>query len=142
MSSIVVPTVAPAAVVDASAFVEIITKGRAATALQERLRPRTLTLHAPALVDLEVLHTLRRNVLGRSISIQEAEAAIAAYRELDIERYPHDVFIERIWQLRANLSAYDAAYVALAEMLRAPLLTLDARLAKAAPPTVRVELFT
>ena len=100
-----------------------------------------IRLHAPALIDLEVLHTLRRKVFGNSLSLEQAESAIAEYRHLRIERYPHDNFIDRIWQLRVNFSAYDAVYIALAETLGVPLITLDARLAKSAPPTLKVELF-
>ena len=130
--------VAPAAVVDASAFYSLIANGPAAAALRDRIAK--VTLHAPAVVDLEVVNALRKNVLS-GLPPDRADAAIDAYRSLPIERYPHDDFIDRIWQLRANLTAYDAVYVALAETLNAPLITLDARLASAAPPTVRVELF-
>jgi predicted nucleic acid-binding protein len=120
-------------------LLEVINHGSLASALERRLAG--VPLHAPALIDLEVLHTLRRKVFGGSVTVEAAEAAIAEYRSVRIERYPHDNFIDRIWQLRVNFSAYDAVYVALAETLRAPLITLDARLAKSAPPTCRVELF-
>lgn len=141
MSSTAVRIHGSAAVVDASAFYELITNGPLSAALTGRVRPRAVTLHAPALVDVEVLHALRRNLIGNRLSTEAAETALAFYRQLPIERYPHDDFIDRIWQLRASLTVYDATYFALAEILAAPLITLDARLAKAAPPTAHVELF-
>ena len=66
---------------------------------------------------------------------------MALYASFAIMRFAHDALFRRIWELRDNFTAYDAAYVALAEGLKIPLITLDARLAKAAPPTIRVELF-
>lgn len=69
-----------------------------------------------------------------------AQQALSDLADLPISRYPHDLFLFRIWQLRQNLTAYDAAYVALAEALSAPLLTRDARLASAPGHRARVEL--
>jgi len=139
VSSTAASTAATAAVVDASAIVDLITQGVAAATLRSRLLAYDL-LYAPALIDVEVMHALRRNVLINEMDADAAEAAIEYYGTIEIMRFAHDPLIRRIWQLRGNLTAYDAAYVALAEGMRVPLITLDARLAKAAPPTIRVEL--
>jgi predicted nucleic acid-binding protein len=117
-------------VVDASAALELLLNRRAAGALRERLfRPRE-SLHAPHLLDVEVLHVLRRYNLTGEMNDARADEAIRNYLALPIERYSHELLAPRIWQLRSNLTAYDAAYVALAELLDAPLLTTDARLAR------------
>ena len=129
-----------AAVADASAVIALIINDAAASALRTRLSGDVL-LYAPAVIDLEVLNTIRRYLLHREIDAAEAEIAFQVYAGIEIMRFAHDPLFFRIWSLRGNLTAYDAAYVALAEALRVPLITLDARLAKAAPPTVRVELF-
>lgn len=93
---------------------------------------RQQSLHAPELLDLEVAQVLRRLVREGTLSVPRAEAAIEDLLDLRITRYPHSVLLPRIWQLRHNLSAYDAAYVVLAEKLGATLLTRDAKLASAA----------
>ena len=141
MTSIASSTRANAVVVDASALIEFIKNGAAAAAIGERLFERRLLLYAPAIIDLEVLNALRRFVLFEEMKLADAEAALHAYPSIPIVRFAHDHLYHRIWQLRGNFTAYDAAYVALAEGMEIPLITLDARLAKAAPPTIRVELF-
>lgn len=108
------------------------------------LRERVLragTLHVPQLFDLEVLHALRRYERQRFISPARAERAFARLRELRCERHPHVPLAERVWELRANLSAYDATYVALAEILEAPLITLDARLGRAPGHRAQLEVY-
>jgi predicted nucleic acid-binding protein len=79
-------------------------------------------------------------VRERAVSADRADQATNDLLDLRITRYPHVVFLSRIWQLRQNFSAYDAAYVAVAEGLRAPLLTRDGRLASAAGHHATVEL--
>ncbi len=74
------------------------------------------------------------------MSDREAELTLSAFQSLDIERYPHGRFVGRVWELRRNMTAYDATYVALAEALDAPLLTCDAKLAAAPGHTARIEL--
>ncbi len=86
-------------------------------------------LSAPPLLDLEVAQVLRRHVLRGGLSAERAEGALRDLSDLQIERYPHRLFLGRIWALRSNVTPYDAAYLALAEALDAPLLTTDARLA-------------
>ncbi len=121
------------AVVDASAVVELLLR----SALGERVRRRILNagehLHAPYLIDIEVLHVLRRYNRIREMSDHRAEEAISDYLALVIERHSHEVVFARVWELRSSLTAYDAAYVALAELIGTPLVTVDRRLAKAAP---------
>ena len=98
------------------------------------------TLHAPALVDLEVAQVFRRYVMRREITSARARAGLDLLLLFPLERYLHDPLLPRIWELRENLTAYDAAYVALAEALRAPLVTCDARLAGAAGIRARIEV--
>lgn len=97
-------------------------------------------LAAPALIDLEVLNTLRKHVQFKQISPQVAELAVAHYQEINIELYDMRVLIRRVWDFRYNVTAYDAAYLALAESLGVALLTRDARLFRGAPETISVRL--
>jgi predicted nucleic acid-binding protein len=97
-------------------------------------------LHAPHLLDVEVANALRRRVTTRAIRETRAKQALEDLSDLDLTRYPHLPFIERVWELRANLTAYDAVFVALAEALGATLVTTDSRLARA--PGARVEIET
>jgi predicted nucleic acid-binding protein len=93
-------------------------------------------LAAPHLLDSEVIHVLRRLVLRDVLSEEQGAAALDGFAALRIRRYPAEWMRSRIWELRHNLSAYDATYVALAELTdAAALLTTDARLANA--PGVR-----
>ena len=91
-------------------------------------------ISAPALVDLELLWSLRRQVSRGTMSERRAAEAISDLRLLDLERMPHEPLLERVWQLRQNLTPYDAAYVALAERLGQPLLTCDERLVNSSGP--------
>lgn len=122
-------------VVDASALTELILGRPAGEVVGEHLVEHRFALHAPHLIDVEVLSALRRLVaFGDTSAGRRAGEAIADLQDLPIERYPHDILVPRIWQLRENFSAYDASYVALAEGLAdepVPLLTADGRLARA-----------
>ena len=122
-------------VVDASAITELLLGRAAGRVVEERRRDHDFDLHAPHLLDVEVLSALRRVVAAGDASPDRAGDAVTDLLDLPLERYPHDGLAPRIWTLRANFSAYDAAYVALAEVITdggAPLLTADARLARAA----------
>ena len=88
------------------------------------------TLHAPHLIDVEIAQVLRRYVRSAVISAERGAEALADMIDFPLTRYPHFVFLPRIWQLRHGLTAYDSAYLALAEALDAPLLTRDRALAK------------
>ena len=89
-------------------------------------------LAAPHLIDFEVANAIRRGVLSMNYSTDRAEQALIDLQDFTIERYPAAAMLHRIWQLRSNVTAYDASYVALAEFLAVPLLTRDRRLASAA----------
>jgi predicted nucleic acid-binding protein len=105
---------------------------------RERLRGETLT--APELLDLEVVSVIRRLRATRRLTPVRAEQALTDLRDLQLERAPHRPLLGRCWELRHNLSPYDAAYVALAEAFGAVLLTADARLAAAPGPICDIEL--
>jgi len=128
-------------VLDASAAVEWLLQTAAGQRVEERVYSRNETLHAPHLLDLEVTQVLRRLALQGVISARRGEEAVRDLLELRLTRYSHLALLPRIWQLRQNLSAYDAAYLVLAEKLGAPLMTLDAALASASGHGAKVELF-
>ena len=127
-------------VVDASAVLGLLLRTEAAPRIEARLFRELESWHAPHLVDLEVAQVLRRYASTDEISKSRGEQALEDLVDLPLTRYPHDVLLPRIWELRHNVTAYDAAYLALAEVLDAPLVTLDARLASAAGHDARVEL--
>ncbi len=120
-----------AIVLDASVVVELLLASSAGKAAMARLVAADAVLHAPELLDIEVLHVLRRAALRDLLTPQRAEQALDVLESLPITRHAHAPLRRRCWQLRANLSAYDAAYVALAEGLGARLFTRDARIARA-----------
>ena len=111
----------------------------AAPAVERRLFDERESLHAPHLVDLEVAQALRRYAASGQISGDRGREALNDLAALRLVRWPHDALIPRIWTLRENLTAYDAAYVALAEALDAPLLTRDRRLAASSGHRAKVE---
>jgi predicted nucleic acid-binding protein len=127
-------------VVDTSAVLAALTAGAAADALRQRIAGDG-DLHAPHLIDVEMLHALRQLVGRRALTLQRAEEARADFAELAISRYPHEPLADRIWELRHNLTAYDAAFVALSEALQTPCVTCDAGLARAPGHRADVELF-
>lgn len=121
-------------VVDTSAVLEALVGDH--EPLADRLA-RDGDLHAPHLLDVEILHALRGLVRAGHLTQDRADDARQDFGELAVVRYPHEPLADRIWQLRHNLTAYDATFVALAEALAVPLLTCDGRLA-AAPGSVAV----
>lgn len=127
-------------VVDASAVLEALLRTAAANAVEDRLFAPGQTLHAPHLLDVEVAQVIRRYAAKGDIDSARGRLALGDLADLALRRYPHDFLLPRIWDLRNNLTAYDAAYVALAEALDAPLLTRDRRLAAAAGHYARIEL--
>ena len=128
-------------VLDASAAVDWLLQTSAGQSVEKRLYSRSETLHAPHLLDLEVTQVLRRLALQGVISVNRADEAVRDLLDLRVTRYPHLVLVPRIWRLRHNCSAYDAAYIVLAENLGAALVTRDARLASALGHAAPVELF-
>ncbi len=128
-------------VLDASATVDWLLQTSAGQRIEKRIYSHHETLHAPHLLDLEFAQVLRRLALQAVISARRADEAFRDLLDLRIARYPHLVLMPRIWQLRHNFSAYDAAYVALAEKLGAALVTRDRRLASASGHAAAIELF-
>ena len=127
-------------VVDASVVLEVLLRTPAAQAVEQRLFAEGQSLQAPHLIDLEVIQVLRRFSASRQIRPEHGPAAVDRFSEFPIRRYPHRILLTRIWELRHNLTAYDAAYVALAEAIGAPLLTADRKLARAPGIECEVEL--
>src|SRR6266851_7629278 len=119
-------------VVDASAVVEALLRSSAAEAVERWLFDPRQTLHAPHLLDVEIAQVIRRYAANGEIDGERGRTALADLADFPLHRYPHDLLLPRVWDLRNNLTAYDAVYVALAEALDAPLLTRDRRLAAAA----------
>ena len=118
-------------VLDASAAIEWALNTPLGARVATRIGHPDLTLHAPHLIDLEVAQVLRRIERSGAVARAVTSRALADFAALEVARYGHDVLLDRVWALRGNLSAYDAAYAALAEALDVPLVTTDARLAAA-----------
>ena len=127
-------------VLDASATLEVLLVTPAAVKLMDRIFSPEESLHAPQLLDLEVAQVLRRYSSAGDIKPERASQALSDLADLSLTRYPHPPFVPRIWELRHNFTAYDAAYVALAEALGAPLLTADRALARAPGHSATVEI--
>jgi predicted nucleic acid-binding protein len=127
-------------VLDASAAIDWLLQSAAGQRIESRIYSRGESLHAPHLLDLEVAQVLRRMVREAVVSAVRADQAIQDLLDLRVTRYPHNLFLPHIWRLRNNLSAYDAAYVVLAQELGATLVTRDSRLASASRG-VTVDLF-
>ena len=127
-------------VVDASAVLEALLRLPAARAVERRIFEPAQTMHAPHLLDVEVAQVIRRYAANREIDAERGRTALADLADFPLHRYPHDFLLPRVWELRNNLTAYDAIYVALAEVLDAPLLTRDKRLATAPGHHARIDL--
>ena len=128
-------------VLDASAAIDWLLQTSAGQRIEKRIYSHNESLHTPHLLDLEVTQVLRRMVREGAITAHRADEAIRDLLDLRITRYPHFVLLPRIWRLRHNFSAYDAAYIVLAEQLGAALITRDGRLASAPRHALTIELF-
>jgi len=128
-------------VLDASAAVEWLLHSSAGWLIEKRIYAGGESLHAPHLLDLEIAQTFRRLIRENAISEERAEQALADLLVLRILRHSHFSLLPRIWELHHNVSAHDAAYVALAEALGAALLTRDGRLAAASGHHAQIECF-
>lgn len=127
-------------VVDASVLVEYLAGGEHAPEARRRILEGSDIAWVPHLIDAEVGHVLRRGTLTGELKEDVARAALKALRDVPLHRAHHRSLLERAWSLRANVSFYDGLYVALAERLDLPLLTLDARLAGAPGLRTSVEV--
>lgn len=127
-------------VVDASVVLELLLRTPLASLVEERIFSPEETLHAPHLIDLEILQVLRRYTLTGEMDSERGQEAINDFQDLPIFRYPHYTFSNRIWDLKHNMTAYDAVYIALAEGLSSPLLTCDSRLSEAPGHQAEIEL--
>jgi len=127
-------------VLDASVILEVLLRTPVAEGIEERIFRPDETLHAPHLLDLEVAQVLRRYVSQGQIAEVRGKEALADLEDFPITRYPHTIFLPRVWELRENLTAYDAVYVALAEVLEATLVTRDSRLASATGHRAHIDL--
>ena len=127
-------------VLDASAVIEWLFQSPAGIKIDRRVFSNAETLHVPHLLDIEVAQVLRRYVRDKTITTQRGEEALEDLEGMPLRRYPHDFLIPRVWELRATLTAYDAVYVALAEVLDAPLLTCDGKIASASGHSANVEV--
>ncbi len=127
-------------VLDASAVVELLLNTASGQAVAKRMTDPAIGVHVPHLVDVEVVQALRRLTSLGELTAVEADTAVDDLRSLDLQRHAHEPLLGRVWALRHNLSAYDAVYVALAEVLDTRVLTCDGRLAGAPRLGDRVEL--
>jgi predicted nucleic acid-binding protein len=127
-------------VIDASALIEILLRTERADRLMDRAFAGTEQMHAPQLLDIEITQVFRRLVQQKQITAARAGQSLEDLAGLFIERHDQQLLVQRIWQLRDSLSAYDGAYIALAEALAAPLLTCDAKLAGTHGHRAKIEL--
>jgi predicted nucleic acid-binding protein len=127
-------------VLDASLAVEVLLRTARGVRHSDRVLSGNEALHAPHLLDVEVLHVLRRFTLAGELDGSRAEGALTTLIDLPLVRHSHTVLAGRIWELRRSFTACDAAYIALAEALPAVLLTCDAKLARSQGHQAQVEL--
>lgn len=127
-------------VLDASAVLELLLRTQRGQSLERLVGDRSTSLHAPHLLAVEVAQVLRRLEGAGRLDPRRGAEAVSDLAAIDVALYDHEPLLPRMWELRRNLTAYDAAYVALAEVLEARLVTLDRRLADAPGHRARVEL--
>lgn len=125
---------------DASIILEVLLRTKSAQTIEKKIFSKGQTLHAPHLIDIEISQVIRRYTAAGELTPERGFQAIEDLMEFRFSRYSHEILLPRIWELRANITAYDAAYVALAEVLDAPLLTRDAKLARSPGSIARIEL--
>ncbi|HEY7264631.1 MAG TPA: type II toxin-antitoxin system VapC family toxin [Trebonia sp.] len=127
-------------ITDASFLVMAIADdGTGGTRARTRLRGQELA--APHLIDVEVTSVLRRSARAGNVTRQRARQALQDLTDLNIERVAHTTLLPRVWELRDNYTPYDACYIALAELFRAPLLTYDAKMASGSGARCTFEVF-
>jgi len=124
-------------VIDASALIEFLLDAARYPRIDAIVSSEEL--HAPHLIDFEIMHGLRSAVLGKRLNPERATVALEDFAALPIHRHSADRLLLRIWALRNNHTAYDASYVALAESLSSPLITRDRRLAQSSGHAARIQ---
>lgn len=127
-------------VLDASAVVALLLRSSTGARVVDRIRDPEDVIHVPHLMFVEVAQVLRRHVQAGVITADRGRRSVVYLGDLSAARHSHEPLLGRMWELRDNLTAYDAAYVALAESLEAPLVTLDAKLANAPGHQAQIEL--
>jgi predicted nucleic acid-binding protein len=126
-------------VLDSAAVVDLLFQREPETSwVYDQLAGAGRAVHAPHLIDAEVLGVVRDRVVRRYISAAEGAERVRRMRELAVVRYPHVDLLERAWELHPAVTAYDALFVALAEALNVPLVTTDRRLARAPGPRIPI----
>ena len=128
-------------VVDASAVVELLMASPIGSAIEDYVFSSGEPLAAPDLIDVEVLHVIRRFHRTGILTLQRSEQALEDFGDLAIRRYGHELLRPGMWRLRNSVTAYDAAYIALAELLEAPIVTCDGRMARSTGHDVTFQLF-
>ena len=127
-------------VVDASALIELLTRTDRGRRVEARVLRPSDSIHAPALIDLEVAQVLRRYVMTGQVPEHWARMALDIAAAFPMTRYLHEPLMKRVWELKDNVTSYDAAYIALAEALRAPLVTCDVKLSRVPGSSVSVDV--
>jgi len=122
-------------------MLEVLLRTERGSRIEDRLVARGESLHTPHLLDVEVAQVLRRYAAAGNLTPERGLQALTDLADFPIHRYSHELLLPRIWELRQNVTAYDAAYLALAEALAAPLVTCDGRLASAPGHSVEVEVY-
>lgn len=127
-------------VLDASGAVELLLNTAAGKRLSARLADEFDAVQVPHLIDIEIAQALRRYVHRGVLDERLGATALGRWMDFDVEPHPHQPFLGRIWRLRANVNAYDAVYLALAEALSTELVTGDRRLAEVPGTAIAIEL--
>jgi predicted nucleic acid-binding protein len=127
-------------VVDASAVLELVLRTEKGKKVEARLLVSEESLHAPHLIDVEVTQALRRLVQRKEITAKRGKQALEDHAALHLKRAGHKDMLERLWELRESVTAYDATYVVLSEVLNAPLITCDSKLARSHGHGASIEL--
>lgn len=128
-------------VADASAVLEVLLNTAASRAIASHLFASGQTIHVPHLMDVEVVQVLRRCARINAIGANRARQALEEYADMLVTRYPHNLWLPRMWELRHHLRAYDAMYIALAEAPGVPLLTCDRAFASFSGHRAKVLVF-
>jgi predicted nucleic acid-binding protein len=127
-------------VVDSSVILEVLLRTKSAKDVEKKIFSKGQTLHAPHLIDIEIAQVIRRYASAGELTAERGAQAIEDFLDFRISRYSHDILLPRIWELRTNMTAYDAAYIALAEILDATLLTRDVKLARSAGSAAKIQM--